>query len=199
MKQSPVRVTGFTLLEVLVAIAIVAVVAAVGHISLVQTLRAQAGAAEAVARLAGMQRGLLRLNDELGSAVTRGVRTRAGFKTAAFVAGPSAVEFTTAASDPTDVPAGSSHMRRVRYVLDGGRFRREYWHVLDRAGDSQPTDSGEVLASMRDVRLRYLSADRRWVDQWPDGEEDGLPVAVELTATLEPGGTLRRLWRVGGQ
>lgn len=191
------RLRGFTLVEVLVAAGLLAIAAAVGHIALVQTLRAQEQTAAALAELASMQTAIARLDRDFTAIAVRGVRSSAGFATAPFVADAEKLEFTSAVLLPEDGENPRSHLERIRYRFEAGGMVRERWLVLDRAGDSVPVGT-RILEAAANGTWRYMNGEREWVSRWPDGNDAVVPRAVELVVSLGERGVLRRIWRLKG-
>lgn len=200
------RSAGFTLLELLVAVALLAVLAGLAHVALRETLAAGAASAAARERLASAQLGLATLQRELGAALARPVIAADGSPAPALRGGPLELELTTGGHLAGAEPP-RSRLRRVRYSLADGDLRRAHWAVLDRAGDSEPLLERSVLDGIGAARLRYLAPGGGWLEQWPPAAAAAgapgeglllLPRAVELTLDIDGLGPVRRLWLVAG-
>lgn len=201
------RARGFTLVEVLVAIFIFAIVSAIamgGYNQLVkQSDIVDAGAA----RTRAVQSTMQRFNLDFTSLEPRPVRQplgdglvpalRADDKSADAFA-----EFTHSSwSNPAGVPR--STLQRVAYRIEDNKLIREYWLSLDRTMTSEP-ESAVLIEGVKEVKLRFMDANRSWHDQWPPlgySPADApwvRPIAVEVTLTLEDWGELKRLIEVSG-
>jgi general secretion pathway protein J len=201
------RARGFTLVEVLVAIFIFAIVSAIamgGYNELVkQSSIVDAGAARTRAVQATMQR----FNLDFTSLEPRPVRQplgdglvpalRADEKNA-----DQLVELTHSSwSNPAGVPR--STLQRVAYRIEDKKLIREYWLSLDRTMTSEP-ESAVLIDGVKELKLRFLDANRTWHDQWPPlgySPADApwvRPIAVEVTLNLEDWGELKRLVEVSG-
>jgi general secretion pathway protein J len=95
-------------------------------------------------------------------------------------------------------------LQRVGYRLDGEGLWRDHWAVLDRTLATQPTRV-RLLAGVRNVRFRFMTPSRDWVERWPSTDGLGLagserlrPAAVEVTVDLEDWGAIRRVIEVAG-
>lgn len=95
-----------------------------------------------------------------------------------------------------------SEMQRVYYRYDGEQLYRGYWEAFDRVEDGIQREK-PVLEDVQSIALRVLPAqqsgdlDRQWVPQWPTGEGSlELPAALEVTLELGSMGELRRVYEL---
>ncbi|HET8941834.1 MAG TPA: type II secretion system minor pseudopilin GspJ [Rudaea sp.] len=169
------RLKGFSLIELLVAMAVFAIMAALayGGLNSIARTRTELGAKEDAFR--DLMRVVGSLDGDLRETVARPVRGNAGQIVPAFIGTSDHVEFTRLGfANPQAEPR--SNLQRVFYELDAGRLKRGRYAVLDRAPDSAPqiVDS-HVKAD--ELRLRYLDpVTNRWLDAWP------APLATDATA-----------------
>lgn len=196
------RSAGFTLLELLVAIAIFAVVALLAYGGLATVLDAREDTAAGAARLRALQQTMLMLQRDLDQLAPRGIRDEYGDHKPALHGGADWIEFTRGGwSNPAEQPR--SQLQRVAYTLRERRLVRAHWQVLDRAQDSAPFEA-ELLDQVRLLRVRFLDAQGEWQDAWPplnaqDGNQGAEPPrAVEITFELEHWGSVTRLFRING-
>ncbi|WAC43688.1 type II secretion system minor pseudopilin GspJ [Pseudomonas sp. SL4(2022)] len=100
-------------------------------------------------------------------------------------------------------PLGQSRsgLQRVRWQLSGEQWQRQYWTVLDQAQDSQPQVQ-QALDGVTRVQLRYLDQEGTWQTRWPPLEKNPdealkvLPQAIELVLQHRRYGDLRRVLRL---
>ena len=197
---------GFTLLEILVAIAIFAIVgmmAMLGYNELVsQSERIDAGAG----RTRAIQSAILRMSQDFAELEPRPVRQAMGQDLdPALRAAPSGdelLELTRSGwSNPAGVPRPT--LQRVSYRLDGEKLWRDYWPVLDRTMNVEPV-SVMLLDGVKAISVRYMGQDRDWKEQWPPLGYSGpnarlvLPLAVEINIELDDWGKLQRVIEVSG-
>lgn len=194
------RPYGFTLLELLVAIAIFAVVALLAYGGLATVLDAREGTAAGAARLRALQQTMLMLQRDLDQLAPRGIRDEYGDAKPALHGDSDWLEFTRGGwSNPAQQPR--SQLQRVAYALREQRLVRAHWQVLDRAQDSAPFEA-ELLDQVRLLRVRFLDAQNEWQDTWPPLQQDVVagdaapPRAVEFTVELEHWGTVTRVFRL---
>ncbi len=198
---------GFTLLEVLIAVAIFVIVGAMamgGYNELAaQTRTLEANNARSRQVQAAVQR-MVRdfatleprpVREPLGEAYRPALRSDARSEVLA--------ELTHSGwSNPAGTPR--STLQRVSYRIDDeGRLRREYWYVLDRTLSVEPV-SAVILDKVERVALRFMDNNGRWHEQWPPlgysapDAQRIRPIAVEITLELEDWGEIKRLVEVAG-
>jgi len=202
------RESGFTLVEVLIAIFIFAIVSAIamgGYNELVkQSDIVDAGAARTRAVQATMQR----LNLDFTSLEPRPVRQPLGDGLVPALRADEksgAAELVELTRSGWSNPAGVSRstLQRVAYRVQDGTLIRDYWLALDRTMSSEP-ESAELLDRVKSLKLRFLDPNRTWHEQWPPlgftpAEAPWVrPIAVEITLDLEDWGELKRLVEVSG-
>lgn len=195
---------GFTLLELLVALAIFSLLAAMAYGGLNNVMQVRDGTQRHAERLAQLQKTFLWLGRDIEQASDRSIRDEYGDSQQALLGsefGRYQLELTRAGWSN---PAGRnrSHLQRVAYGIRDGQLIRAYWNVLDRAQDSQPLES-VLLENVSKLELRFLDASQQWHALWPattlNGETtQGPPQAVEISLETEAEGRIRRLFRVPG-
>lgn len=170
------RVSGFSLIELLVALAVFAAMAALAYGGLNSVVRTRAELGRQQAAFDGLMRSVAVLERDLRQAAARPVRGNYGEPQPAFAGLPDRIEFTRAGFANPQAEQ-RSNLERVAYALDGGALERGVWLALDRAPGSKAQ-----VTSLRDhveaFRLRYLDASNRWSDNWPPRETDAIPAAL---------------------
>jgi general secretion pathway protein J len=190
---------GFTLLEVLVAVAIFAVLGVMAYGGLQAVLVQQEIARDNSARLREVQYAVQRLSQDVSQLQPRPVRDELGDGArGALLADPRnryPVEFSRGGwSNPMAQPRAA--IQRVAYLVEDDRLLRMHWFAPDHTLAEEPVEL-ELLGGVREFRMRFFAAGRGWVEEWPpglDGEDPALlPVAVEISLELEDWGEIRRL------
>lgn len=207
------RETGFTLIEVLIALAVTAFVAAVSYAGLAAVIDGVERSRAQAERHWEVTRALQVLSRDLRHFVPRPVRDEFGEPEPALMGGPAArflLSFTRSGwHNPNAHPR--SHLQRVNYVWEEDALWRESFPVLDRAGNTE-AQRLLLLSGVTDLRLFFLDDpdnlgaasrgvavdSRNWPESWaPDpmqpGDDLSPPLAVELALELEDLGTLRSL------
>lgn len=184
---------GFTLVELLVALAVFAAVAAIAYGALDRIAQVRGALAAEQDRFGDVVRSVSDLTRDLRQAIARPVRGNAGELRPALVGAPDHVELTRLGfANPLALTR--SNLERVVWGLDDRRLRQGRYAVLDRAPNSAPATRTR-LDEVDGLRLRYLGGDGAWREYWPpDGADPALlPRAVELRIALTDLGELRRV------
>jgi general secretion pathway protein J len=198
---------GFTLVEVLVAVAIFALIGVMAAQILTRILDAQARTTERGARLVALQRAVQRLERDLLQVSDRGIRDGFGDAQPALrLQLPGVLSFTRDGwRNPLGLPR--SELQRVEWRLgEDGTLERAFWTVLDRAEDSEAIVQ-RILADTEAFAVTVIDAEGAEWEAWPPGEADSgyvplpgedpaeLPGAVALRIDLDaaPFGRIERL------
>ena len=193
---------GFTLLELLVALAIFGLLAAMSYSGLQAVLKQQAHTEQAADRLGELQKLYLIMQRDIEQIVPRTVRDEFGDVQQPLVGGD-ALQLTRGGWRN---PAGRqrSTLQRVGYAYDDEQLVRYSWSVLDRAQDSEPLEQ-PLIDDVERMGLRYLDGNDEWREQWPDAvaainadpaDIPALPKAVEVTIEHKIFGTLVWLFQL---
>lgn len=198
---------GFTLLELLVAMAIFAVISVITFQGLQSMIKSREIMGAETARLAGLQGAMALMSRDFEQMVARPIRDEFGDIQPALLCiadNGTAVEFSRGGWRNPAALARSS-MQRVGYRLKGTNLIRDTWPVLDRALTTEPV-SRELIAGVIHFRLRFRDNTDTWQTSWPPptetltaGEQSQLPRALEMTLELEDWGTLTRIFIVAWQ
>jgi general secretion pathway protein J len=160
---------GFTLLELLVALAVFAVLATLAYGSLGRLLQARdtlTARAEALGRLQRVQALLAR---DCGALVQRPVRDELGDPEPALRRAPDGSLELTHGAFPNPLDQPRAQLQRVRWQVRDGVLYRDAWPVLDRVPGSRPR-SQRMLDG-----VRHFTVDI-------EAGSDGRAVGVQLDA-----------------
>jgi len=196
-------ISGFTLLELLVAVSVFAVVAALASGGFNAVLNTASHSKGQMQRFAALQKAMVIIARDVEQAVERPVRDGFGDRLAAFIGSQSTnlLEFSRAGRrNPGQV--ARSHIQRIGYRHENNVLYRLSWAVLDRAQDSEPLEYA-LLEGINEIEIRYLDSNHEWQDQWPplqteQDNDNALPKGVEITLDVEGLGAIPRLFRVRG-
>ena len=197
---------GFTLLEMLVAVALFALISAMVYTGLAEVLRVRRRLDQERRFWSNLAVTFSELQRDLSQARARPVRNRAGLAVPAFFGMPSTqnvynestLQFTRAgALGPQRGPG--SHLERVGYEVRHHTLYRLVWPVLDRAPTTKPVRSA-LVRGVRGFTVRFYQANGQWTVQWPapGGQITDLPRGVRVRLRLRGHGTFTRWLVVNG-
>ena len=205
---------GFTLVEVLIALAITAFIAAIAYRSLSTALQAVESTRAIAQRSYEVNRAWMIISRDLRQFVPRPVRDEFGQVEPAVVGGTAArfpLGFTrTGWHNPND--RERSNLQRVNYRVEDGALWRDAYPVLDRAPDTVPQQA-RLLEGVEVLEVVFLGTlsdaqrtgqgieldTRNWQGNWvsdtsaPDSELPP-PAALEFRLQLEDLGEMRRVY-----
>lgn len=204
MKRAMVRpMGGFTLLELLIAIAIFALLGLATYRMLDSVLKTDATTRAHEMQLRELVRGIAAFERDVLQVAARPARDPFGEERPALLGEEIdgvALELTRSGwRNPLGQPR--STVQRVRWQLSGEKWQRRYWKVLDQSQDSEPQIQ-QVLDGVTRMELRYLDGEGNWRNNWPptdSGSEEQqaeLPRALELVLEHRRHGELRRVLRL---
>ena len=191
----------FTLIEVLVAVAIFSLVAALAYGTLNQTVLSAELLSDRMNRLQALQRAVQVLTDDFRQLAPRPVRDELGDNfvpvlSTGFQSGFT-IEMTRGGwSNPMILPR--STLQRTAYAIEDNELVRYYWNVLDRTLSNEAIETA-LLDDVESLQFRFFQENGEYIDQWPPlSGGDRLnnrrrPIAVEFTLTTGPEGAITRL------
>jgi general secretion pathway protein J len=160
--------SGFTLIEVLVAMAVFGVLSALAYMTLGQTLNNSDMLTERMDRLQAIQRTMSYLSTELMQAAPRAIRADLGEPGAALISDFGA-EFALQLTHngwPNSAGVPRSTQQRSAYRIEDDELIRYHWNVLDRTVNNIPVAT-VLLDDIESLTFRFLQPDGEWAEQWP--------------------------------
>jgi len=184
---------GFTLVEMLIALAILALVAVLGYRAVSSLTDSEARLAAESERWRGLDALFARLESDMRAAQPRDVRV-GGTTEVAWTAGTDATgnaEFRLSRAGPEFVLEPGSAGQRIGYRLRNGSIEVLYWPHLDVPADVEPV-AYALAGGIARFDIGYLDGRGGWHDHWPFLGESAVPRAVRITLTLDDGATVER-------
>ena len=184
---------GFTLIEVLLALAIFAVIAVLAYRATATLTESEARLASEAQRWRTLDALFTRFEADVRQAIPRPSRTGASSEFSWIgttdALGNSALTFTRAGSEFHIEPALAG--QRIGYRLRNGGIELAYWPHLD-----QPAALVPALYMMTEgvsaLRVEYLTDAGAWRERWPLLGEPDVPRAVRIAVTLADHGVVER-------
>ncbi|WP_348674308.1 type II secretion system minor pseudopilin GspJ [uncultured Abyssibacter sp.] len=196
------RMRGFTLLELMVAIAIFVIFSAMAYGGLMTVLNSRADIEESLDDTRSLQMALFRLEQDIEQIRARAIRDEFGDpRPAVFLTDTQDLEFTRGGRrNPMNLSVSS--LERVAYGLEDEELIRYSWAQLDRVQDTQVSEV-VLLDDVISLQWRFLDGQKEWTEQWPvpdptTGGTDlaATPQVIELRFETRRWGELRALYRI---
>lgn len=193
--------SGFTLLEILIALFIFTILSLMMVGGLRSVINAQSGSEDKAERTRKLQMVLLVMSRDIEQTVNRPIINATGREEAAFVGTPTSMMFTHAGfANPTGAVARST-LQRTGYTWSEEKLSRLTWPVLDQAPETT-THSRRLLSGVTSLQFQYLDKEGRFHDNWPmeeGGGEQPLPRGVRIVMTLAKWGKMSQLYLIVAQ
>jgi len=199
----PNKASGFTLFELLVAVAILAIASSIAYTGLIQVQNTRKQLDTEESRLAAIQLTFLNFERDLRQVVHRPIRNQYGSERPSIAGqGEYLMELTRGGyRNPAHV--ARSLLQRVAYVVEDDKLERLNWLVLDQAQDSAPVKQ-VLLDNIKSVDIRFLDKAQTWSSFWPLEEAqasgaaqaavDSFPRAVSVKLELKDVGSIERIF-----
>lgn len=207
------RRSGFTLIEVVVAIFIAAVMFAIGYRALSQAMIDRDALNTTQARVNEIQRGMRIVAQDFAQIAARPARDMQGNGELQPAIGANQRDNTLLifSRNGWSNPAGLQRPaeERVRYRFLDGSLIREHWLSVDPALNAEPRER-VVVTHVKSVEVRFLDpVTRNWRTDWPPLAPTGpvgplqidetmmpRPMAIEFTIVFEDWGRVQRLFEI---
>jgi general secretion pathway protein J len=191
---------GFTLLEMLVALAVFAVLGLMSSQMVRRILDVHTVAIARGERLSELQSAVQIIQRDVLQIQSRSVRDEMGDALPTLRIGTDILLELTHSGWRNPLEQRRSELQRVAYQLRDETLLRYYWNVLDRAEDSEPVVQ-ELLHGVTEVSFQALDVSGNAHAYWPlVGDLTTDPnmklAGVELRLSAAPFGEIERVWDV---
>ena len=198
------RQRGFTLIELIVAIAVLAVMGGVAYAGWFNVTRIANSTERSIDQFDAMERTFFWLQEDFEQIVSRDVVDELGGKRKSLEisqAGESLIEVTRGGwTNPAllELPPRSD-LQRVAYLIDDeSRLMRRYWYHVDRF-DANAFRERRLLDEVVGLTFRFFDLSGEWHTTWPpqnntDEDFNELPGAIEATVEVDTIGSVTRLF-----
>jgi general secretion pathway protein J len=190
--ERPAR--GFTLVEALVAVAILAIVATIAWRATAAMTDSEARLASESARWRQLDAVMTRMEADMRKAIPRNARRGSVIEPAWLAgatdsAGNTTLAFTRAGPDAIDEPGSGG--QRVAYRLRDGRIELLYWPRLDNVATRGPA-AYVLVDGVTRFKVLQAGADGRFADRWPPPGASSIPRGVRIDIGLADGSVIER-------
>lgn len=193
------RHSGFTLIEILVALFIFAVVGLISAQLLGRTVNAYEVLDDRGQRLSQIHRAMLVVERDMLQFRNRPIRMAQGEPLPALMIGDEGALSMTRGGWRNPLQRPRSELQRVGYRIQEEKLVRAYWPVLDRRGDEEPIFQ-TLLEGVEDLEFFAIDQNGQEHKFWPPRSGQGagqLQIAgLVLRVSMVPVGIVERVWEV---
>lgn len=191
------KMRGFTLFEILVAVSIFAVISSMTMSSLIQVGRTGEKVSESQQQLSEIQFALGYLSKDIVQMSNRKIRDQYGDEQPQLLIAENRLVFTRNGwSNLLQQPR--SNLQRVQYQLVDNNFQRVYWPELDQSY-TEVSVTQTLLQKVEEFSVKLLTKGQESFESWPlDAQNTSAasPVAIELTLKLTGLGQVQRIYEI---
>jgi general secretion pathway protein J len=186
------RNRGFTLLEMVVAVAIFAIMAAIAYTGLNHTIRVGNQVGESNQRLSELQFALSYFSSDWLQVSPRKVRNQYGDEENNIIIADNSVSFTRSGWANL-LKRKRSNLQRVQYLLIDNKLVRRHWLSLDQGIGEEPLES-VLLHNVNALEVQLVDASEKAIDAWPEDlvRDERQPIALKFGVEISQ---LGKTWR----
>lgn len=200
MNEERASEAGFTLVELLVALAIFALISVAGVTLLRSGSDTQIAVKNRLEEYSRINRLSNAMEGDLAQAIARPLRDPSGQPVPAFTendAGTAGALFGFVRAGWSNFDeAPRADLQRVAYVLEDGDLKRLSWPMLD---GTAPADAATLIENVGAAQVQFKDDKGDWRSDWTATDAMALPRAVELRLTIKDKPEQRMLFLVGPQ
>ncbi len=206
--------SGFTLLEVIIAMSIFAIISIMAYSGLHSVINSKEHTEKALERLQALQLTMLTLTGDFQQLSSRtGHDALRGKLLNLTTLDSDYITAFTRSGWRNPAKQARSTLQRVAYKMDEDKLIRIYWTHVDRANDDQFVER-VLIDNIESIDIRYLDDKNRWQSDWPSAESlasgpangqatgttattlSNIPIAVEITLKMYDWGEIKRMVKV---
>jgi general secretion pathway protein J len=193
MKQSTrVKANGFTLLEILIALAIFAVIAVIVVVGLRTVINTNQRVNEVDDRLRQILMATTIMRRDISQMIDRPITDSSGSKVGSlYIPNTSTFQFTRAGYTNPMGMLNRSSLQRVEYTLKNHKIIRTVWSTLDRTSDTKK-QAVVLLTGVKSLYLSYVDPTGKVIDSWSTKikQNEIFPRAISMEIKLKKMGQL---------
>ncbi|ARG97451.1 GspJ family T2SS minor pseudopilin variant LspJ [Legionella micdadei] len=194
------RNRGFTLIEILIALAVFAILAAMTSSALYYAFNTRARVNEQAEQLNALQLALTLIERDTEQVIHRDIHSGSDMHLyPAFVGEPQYLELSRSGIVNPNSEEKRSVLQRIAYFCRNNQFVRRSWISLDPV-DRKGYQDKVLMDNLTHCRFAYLNANLQVLSEWQanalqqNQRAEPLPKAIRLDLTLRNWGNLSRLF-----
>lgn len=201
-KFNRVKQSGFTLLEILLALFVFAIMATIAAVGLHAVVEARTVTQEYTKNLAKIQMAMVVLENDINQIIDRPITDNTGKSIPSVEVDTKPneyIEFTRAGFSNPNAKFPRSTLLRVGYILQKQQLIRRTWVTLDRLPDTKPSEK-IILNGVSNFNINVIDDHARRIDHWPIFNQDqkSFPKAIEIKFCLAKDNCVSKLTKIYG-
>ena len=195
--------TGYTLLEVMIALLIFAILAGITTTALHQALTTREHVTTQANQLNELQLAIILLRRDTQQALDRSILGNETHVFAPFIGQNSYMEFSRQGSTNPNGINRQSTLQRVAYQCTTDGLVRRTWKQLDVPERAQ-AENKIILPNIKQCQLAYIAHNHQTLSEWranavrQDQKKENLPSAIQLSLSLTQWGQMTLLFAIPG-
>ena len=188
-----IKMAGFTLFEMVIAVSIFALMGVIGFAALGQMTRTGQAVSDANDRLSDMQFAVVYFSRDWIQVSPRKVRNQYGDEESNIIIADNSITFTRSGWSNL-LGHKRSTLQRVQYLVIEDQLVRRHWASLDQGIAEQPIQV-VLLDDVESMEVELQNSSGRAIRDWPaaEGTNNGSPVLLAFRLELPDMGEIRRL------
>jgi general secretion pathway protein J len=194
-KQNRHQYQGFTLIEMVIAVAIFAVMMVIAFPGLTHIAKVGDQVGQSNRRLSELQFALTYLNRDWAQVSSRKILDQYGDEKSHIVIEDNSISFTHSGWSNL-LQQKRSELQRVQYLVKENQLIRQYWVSLDQAPAEEPI-STVLIDEVESFAVHLIDSSEQAIERWPLGEQRvDRPIALRVEIDVKQFGQVHRIMEI---
>jgi len=199
-RQKRLQYHGFTLIEMVIAVAIFAVMMVIAFPGLTHIAKVGDQVGQSNRRLSELQFALTYLNRDWMQVSSRKILDQYGDEKSHIIIQDNSISFTHSGWSNL-VQQKRSELQRVQYLIKENQLIRQYWTSLDQLIAEEPLAT-VLIDDVESFSIYLIDNAEKAIERWPLSDQDGQrvdkPIALRVDIDVKNFGQVHRIMEVPG-